>query len=104
MFVLYLGENNLTTLHKKLFTLKKDQCSSLDDILLPVYFAAIHAKAGSICKVDVSGVHSNIIMVDITHPALTAANLCERLAQVLFFVFLIFIICDATQNEAFITI
>lgn len=35
-----------------------------------------------VVHIDLSGVHTNIVMINITKPNLTAAQFCERLATV----------------------
>jgi hypothetical protein len=45
-------------------------------------YTAIKANAKGVLDVDVAGVHSNIVMVQVVHPGLTPDALCRRLATV----------------------
>ena len=45
-------------------------------------FAAIVDAGGGVVDIDLAGVHSNIIMVNIVQEGLTAKNFSDRLAMV----------------------
>jgi len=43
---------------------------------------AVKESGEGVVDVDVAGVHTNIVMIQMTKPGLTPAEFCSRLAQV----------------------
>ena len=51
--------------------------------------SVIHEHQGDVVEMDVAGVHSNIVHIDMKKPDLSAKQFCELLAAVRFTFFLI---------------